>query len=885
MSRYDSLLSVSASTGSLSEYDMIDEIPTDSEILSELDSNSVLSTSDFEGDTPDDSSSMSEDQLSTPYDQDDSDADSNLGGDTHRTFTPDSVSTPSSPSVPRTISPTTPSVVSLESSKDEEYYRSILNKSPSSSPSSLAGSKSTLRIPTASMLLSHANHRDIFNVETDGPIHGTYDMKCITQVDSATDIFRLCSVPSHFHCNSFSTLRDIKNWNLQDKYISLPSLNILGFTTDVNNTDSLSMFRRIAQLLQGYVKYQIKIFVCDKPLKSVNYSGLETFDWYYVNPGATPTLTKLAYDDDPSKCNYDWLNDECLAVLDCRNAPDLMMSAAEQVERSPLILYHSLRDIPTLSFVDDNYDCKGKDAESMYISEYMPQNVLYSSGSVYREPLTWDDFQDHHCYLRQLVSVLYQSHAFKQHEISEKEPDLSIAPETFDSPYYRSSISLMCQGCSVMSRKGPTMVKSLKTNPLPTEQREPAALGPWVMKFLLFILAMLALVGPLAQDDVPQSLEFSINPSYTADGSEVRYMFTVPHPVATKNPDVNFYLSRVSFEGLNKVYSDPMTVYSDSELGTYNFSVPDTERWGVVNASVRIGDAQSEDIVQKFLFFYGIEEHAPLNLSDTLVSAFQYTSQPRPASVMDKVRKMCSLREAKQKSIKWYQQIYNFPTSRTPGMSSDVVLLDPLGTDVATYLGLDDVLAMTLDYLKEKLDSAVTVFNSYWDVYFPEILRLAQEAGLTAQEYIKYLEQVGQKVLESDAVQYAAKKGQDVLDSEAVQYTTKQGKIAYFRIKKSLRTAQDSAVYHYHKSFVPVVEKVWEHKGCTGKKYYKNYCTMRKKYDPTFKCRNFKPCSCNGDSWRQSIGSGFSQRFKYSSMCRGRRCKDTFKGFNKWKMF
>lgn len=110
-----------------SDYEFVDERPSDGE--SAFDTNSVLSTWDYEDDTPDNSSAISEDNLG----ESESDNES-LGGDnSHNSFS------------------STPSIHSFDSEQmnNNDFSESILNNTLSF-PASLSGSNSTLKFPTAS---------------------------------------------------------------------------------------------------------------------------------------------------------------------------------------------------------------------------------------------------------------------------------------------------------------------------------------------------------------------------------------------------------------------------------------------------------------------------------------------------------------------------------------------------------------------------------------------------------------------------------------------------------------------------------------------------------------------------------------------------------------
>lgn len=178
MSQWNS--SLLSSTSSLSDYDMISDFSTDAEDLSEVDSNSILSASDFEQDTPDDTSTDSEDaqDVNSPIG---TSAGATLGGDNSQLDeSTDSVTTPtssvirqgrSSSSNTSTESRNAPTgSESVDTPTEDDISDSILANTLSFS-SSLAGSNASLRLPT---VISPNQEKPI---ETPNPIFETRPTK------------------------------------------------------------------------------------------------------------------------------------------------------------------------------------------------------------------------------------------------------------------------------------------------------------------------------------------------------------------------------------------------------------------------------------------------------------------------------------------------------------------------------------------------------------------------------------------------------------------------------------------------------------------------------------------------------------------------------------
>lgn len=786
MSHYDSLLA--SSTGSLSDYDMVDEIPTDNDDLSEFDSNSVLSTSDYEGDTPDDSSSISDDHLEAGY-QDDSDNESFLGGDNQDTFTIDSDATPSSSYIDRGTS-----IVSLSSDRGNELSESILNNTLSFS-ASLAGSNSTLKIPTAAMSYSQENHNRGFHVETDAQIHGDCDASILVPTMMAKEILHPCSVANHFHSNVSASEELFKSWDLKEgDTVMMPYLNILGFTDDVNNMLSISMFRRLAQLLQAYVGFQIKIFVCDKPVKSSN-SGLAGFNWYQVNPGLGPTLTKLALDDDSSKRDYEWLCEKSLAVLDWRNTDELMMDAAEAIGRSPMTLYHSLRDTVTLSFVSEDFDLR----ETMFFSKFAPQKVVHVGDIDYHAPLTWDEFQADKCYLRQLICGLARSDIYMDHH------------KHMFSPY-KSVISGDVKGnpC-LISRAGPTMMRFLNVHPpVPIEISEPHSPFSLDMKPSTLLVVFIMLVGFAVQMFFPQmTLDVSIISSYNSDGSEVSTNFSSSRNIISV-PDINLHLTRITSDGFMKIYSPPVSFQPAQISGnSYLFYIPNSERWGVMNGSVRIGDAQSEDVLQKVMFLYGGQNDFETNISDTLVMSSEFSVQPTDAYTK-------YLRRAQKKSVDLYARIKEVPEAlKNPNVPK--IELPAFGTslDLPKEQGLGEMLKSSLSYFQNLVQQVAAVSVSYWDIFLDEVYRLAQEASIPLESFAK-----DASVSLESFTSRAKRFGQAALESKNYEAASEMGKSAFRKLAESVSKAQDSAVHHYSVLVQPKAKKFWSFGARTGEGFY-----------------------------------------------------------------
>lgn len=763
---------------SLYDYDMVSDAPhTDNDDLSEFDTNSILSTSDFELDTPDDNSTGSEDNLDVHY-HGDSDSESVLGGDT--TYPNDaSDSTPSSSMLRRNTIVNTPSVVSFDSDKDDEFSESILNN-PLSYPASLTGSSSALKIPTASTLLSRANHKEIFNPESDVLIHGHH--KSTKKKLSVNDVFRICPKKEHYHCNAFTTQTQIKKWNLTDQYISIPSLNILGFTDDVKNENAINMFRYVAFMLQSYVKYQIKIFVCDKPIESPN-TDLTSFDWYYVNPGKTHSLTRLAYDNIPSKCNHEWLQEPSLAILDWSRTNCLQMNAAEEIGRSSLSIYHALEQqkTPTLSFISDTSPLDAR--TTTFMSEYMPQKVYKSMElqDPIRLPLSFSEFKAEDCYFRQLLSVLFQNASIESQgsEISGLFEKLvnrkqktgfhltnltrGISKTSRVTEEYPAALSLYKQGCSVLACEGPVTVAGLKADPIPTELLEETWFDKHKRLFLFTTYGLLFSV--LCYLSYPGStiVNFSINSSYDSNGNDILINFNLP--VQPPIDPITLHLTRIITVNGEKTYSTPFFIEPEQSLDEfYLFSIPDSERWGVLNGSICTLDYLP---VQKLLFHYGDQVNDAHNVSDTIVIQSQF-SKPINNNLRRVQRNIVDYCQPKRESV-------------SPSIAG-------VFTDVISFV-------MNIFY------SIIDWARQFLSIFMSEMAQIVSEAKVSANHFTNYASDISATVIQSEKYQKVTEGGsaafRQMKDSMNFEWVAKASNGAFERLKQDAEHLRNSEKFQW----------------------------------------------------------------------------------------